>query len=87
MLPVCMPLTRWDTTAMNKVVISLTEKDLIELHAVLLDEDEKGALAFLRRCVAPRIPVRGTAACDSSRRNPYLMPPDPGPAPAGDPSR
>lgn len=69
---------------MSKVVIALEETDLIELHAVLLDADESAALKFVRERIAPRIPVRGGAACDSSRRNPYLMPPESGPTPSSD---
>ena len=61
---------------MNKVVITLEEQDLLDLQAVLLDEDGAGALDFLRSRIAPNIPHKGTAKCDSSRRNPYLLKPD-----------
>ncbi|NQT14437.1 MAG: hypothetical protein HQ582_16900 [Planctomycetes bacterium] len=57
---------------MHKIVITLEEGDLLELQAVLLDADEPAALAFLEKRIAARIPVKGTAACDSSRLNPYL---------------
>jgi len=57
---------------MYKVVITLEEEDLLELQAVLLDADKAAALEFLKTRIAPKIPVKGTAACDSSRRNPYL---------------
>ena len=57
---------------MYKVVITFEEKDLLELQAVLVDADEAAALEFLRTRVAPKIPAKGKAACDSSRRNPYL---------------
>lgn len=30
-------------------IISLNEKDLLELQAILLDKDEKAALEFLRK--------------------------------------
>jgi len=61
---------------MNKIVVALGEADLLELQAVLLDADAAGALEFLRTRVAPKIPTKGTARCDSSRRNPYLRKPD-----------
>ena len=61
---------------MNKVVVTLDERDLLELQAVLLDGDAAGALEFLRTRVAPKIPTKGTARCDSSRLNPYLRKPD-----------
>ena len=57
---------------MHEVVVRLGEEDLVELQAVLLDEDEGAALEFLKARIAPRIPAKGTAPCDSSRRNPYL---------------
>jgi len=62
---------------MGKVVVTLEEKDLLDLHAVLLDADEAAALEFLRTRIAPQVPSKGTAACDSSRRNPYLLKPGP----------
>jgi hypothetical protein len=58
---------------MNKIVIVLDERDLLELQAILLDEDQPAALEFLQTSVAPQIPRKGTAPCDSSRRNPYLF--------------
>ena len=61
---------------MNKVVVTLQEEDLHYLHQVLFDDDETGALDFLKTRIAPKIPAKGTANCDSSRRNPYLMKPD-----------
>jgi hypothetical protein len=60
---------------MSKVVVTLTEEDLIELQAVLVDGDEKGALEFLQARIAPKLPKKGTMACDSTRANPYLVRP------------
>lgn len=57
---------------MHKVVITLEEDDLLDLQAILLDADEAAALEFLEERIVPKIPVKGTAACDSSRLNPYL---------------
>jgi len=59
---------------MNKVLVALEGDGLIELHAVLLDDDPVAALEFLKRHIAPQIPQKGTAACDSSRLNPFLLP-------------
>ena len=59
----------------NKVVITLTEEDLIELSAIIVDQDNEEALEFLNTRIAPKIPQKGTAPCDSSRLNPYLSKP------------
>ncbi|MCF7676139.1 MAG: hypothetical protein K9N23_11465 [Akkermansiaceae bacterium] len=61
---------------MSKTVITLEEADLIDLQGILLDADEAAALTFLQARIAPNIPSKGTAKCDSSRRNPYLLQPD-----------
>jgi len=60
---------------MGKVVVTLTEEDLIELQAILVDGDERGALEFLQTRIAPKLPKKGTVACDSRRPNPYLVRP------------
>jgi len=60
---------------MGKIVITLEDSDLLDLQEILLDEDEAAALAFLQTRVAPNIPSKGTANCDSSRLNPYLLRP------------
>lgn len=60
---------------MSKVVVTLEEGDLLDLQQLLLDDDEAGALAFLRSRIAPKIPAKGTRNCDSSRLNPYLLKP------------
>jgi len=60
---------------MGKVVVALSEEDLIELQAILVDGDEKAALEFLQTRVAPKLPKKGTVACDSTRPNPYLVRP------------
>ena len=57
---------------MHKVIITLDESAMLELQSILLDEDEKAALAFLQERVLPQIPKKGKAPCDSSRLNPYL---------------
>lgn len=62
---------------MHKIVITLEQEDLLELQAVLLDADKAAALDFLNRRIAPKIPAKGDAPCDSTRRNPFLWKPDP----------
>ena len=52
---------------MNKLVVTLAEDDLVELQAILMDDDERAALEFLKTRLAARIPKKGTAPCDSSR--------------------
>ena len=58
---------------MNKISIILDEQALIELHEVLLDESPAAALEFVKRHIAPRVPRKGTAPCDSSRLNPFIL--------------
>jgi len=60
---------------MNNLVITLSQEDLLELQAVLMDKDEVGALQFLKDRIASKIPQQGTADCDSTRKNPYLLKP------------
>jgi len=54
-------------------VITLNAEALIELQAVLIDEDPDAALDFIKTRIVPQIRKKGTAACDSSRLNPYLL--------------
>ena len=58
---------------MNRIVLCLEEEELLSLQEILIDDDESAALEFLKACIAPKIPAKGTAPCDSSRRNPYLL--------------
>ena len=57
---------------MSKIVVTLEEEDLLELQAVLVDDDPAAALEFLKTRIAAKLPAKGTAPCDSSRLNPYL---------------
>lgn len=59
---------------MNTVSITLDEQALMDLHEVLLDDSPEAALAFVKQHLAPKLPRRGTAPCDSSRLNPFLLP-------------
>jgi len=61
---------------MAKLVVTLEEEDLLALQEVLLDDDEKEALDFIKTRIAPQIPDKGTGHCDSSRCNPYLTKPN-----------
>jgi len=58
---------------MAKVTITLDDKDLLVLQEVLIDGDPEAALLFLQEHLQPKIPVKGSMPCDSSRRNPYLF--------------
>jgi len=58
---------------MNKIILTLEEEDILVLQEILLDNDNKAAMEFLKKCVAPKIPAKGTKDCDSSRCNPYLL--------------
>ena len=60
----------------SKVVLTLEQEDLLELQAVVTDSDAEAALEFLRKRILPKIPAKGTAPCDSSRLNPFLLKPD-----------
>ena len=61
---------------MSKLVVTLDEEALLELQTILVDRDEAEALVFLQTRIAPGIPHKGSAPCDSTRRNPYLLKPD-----------
>lgn len=61
---------------MGKLVVTLSEEDLLELQTILMDEDEEAALQFLQTRLVSRIPQKGTAPCDSTRLNPYLLRPE-----------
>ncbi len=57
---------------MAKLVLTLADEALLALQQVLLDDDQEAALEFVREYIEPQIPTRGSSACDSSRRNPFL---------------
>ena len=59
---------------MQKATFVLEGEGLLELHAVLLDDDPEAALQFVKRHIAPQLPRKGSAACDSTRLNPFLLP-------------
>ncbi|UCC69569.1 MAG: hypothetical protein JSV79_06620 [Armatimonadota bacterium] len=59
---------------MNSVSITLDEQALVELQEVLIDESPAAALEFVKRHIAPKVPRKGTAPCDSSRLNPFILP-------------
>ena len=60
---------------LNRITITLDESDLLTLQSIAIDGEAEEALAFLQERILPQLPVRGTAACDSTRINPYLLPP------------
>ena len=57
---------------LNTISIHLDERALLDLQEVLLDEDPDAALQFVKKHIAPKVPKKGTAACDSSRLNPFI---------------
>ncbi|NQT24685.1 hypothetical protein HQ585_04970 [candidate division KSB1 bacterium] len=58
---------------MSKVTMILSEEEMIELQEILIDDDEKASLDFLKTRIQPKIPQKGTSLCDSSRKNPFLL--------------
>ena len=58
---------------MNRCSVTLDEEALLALHEVLLDESPEAALAFVKEHIAPMVPRKGTAACDSTRLNPFIL--------------
>ena len=58
---------------MGKLIITLDDQDLMELQEILLDEDAKAALDFVKSCIASKLPSKGSDHCDSSRNNPFLI--------------
>ncbi len=57
----------------SNVVITLDAEDLIQLQAVLIDEDPAAALDFVKTRIQPQIPKKGNMGCDSTRINPYSL--------------
>jgi len=57
---------------LNTISIHLDERALLDLQEVLLDDDADAALRFVKEHVAPRLPKKGTAPCDSTRLNPFI---------------
>ena len=58
---------------MNSVTVTLDERDLLELQEVLIDDDGDAALRFIKERLCPKMPTKGSQACDSTRLNPYLL--------------
>ncbi len=58
---------------MNKIVLTLEAEDLLQLQRVVTGDDQEAALDFVKTWLIRRIPAKGTALCDSSRLNPYLL--------------
>jgi hypothetical protein len=56
----------------NAISVQLEEQALLALQQVLLDDDAEAALRFVKEHIAPKLPKKGTAACDSSRLNPFI---------------
>ena len=57
---------------MNAISVHLDEQALLALQQVLLDNDAEAALRFVKEHIAPKLPRKGTAPCDSSRLNPFI---------------
>ena len=58
---------------MDKMIVTLSEADVVELQVILIDRDQEAALQFLEERVAPKLPRISDAPCDSNRMNPYLL--------------
>lgn len=58
---------------MNALVVTLEERDLVELQAILIDRDAEAALKFIEERVAPKLPTAGASLCDPNRQNPYAL--------------
>ncbi|MFC1541988.1 hypothetical protein ACFL50_06020 [Candidatus Latescibacterota bacterium] len=48
---------------MNRLVITLDEKEILDLQVILLDGYESAALSFLKKHIVPNIPSRGDEPC------------------------
>ena len=53
--------------------MTFSETEMLELQEILIDDDEKASLEFIKNRIVPKIPKKGTAPCDSTRINPYLI--------------
>jgi hypothetical protein len=61
---------------MPKLIITLSEQEQMELQEILMDDDKELGLEFIKKVIAPRIPIKGKGGCDSTRKNPFLLPPE-----------
>ena len=57
----------------HKITVVLEEQDLLEIQRIAIDEDAEAALRFVLDRLTPCLPRKGSAPCDSSRLNPYLI--------------
>jgi hypothetical protein len=46
------------------IAISLGEKDVMRMEAILMDGDEKDALDFIKQVIMPRVREKGSSALD-----------------------
>jgi len=59
----------------DRLTFTLEADAVLDLQAILLDNDEEAALSFVKEHIAAKIPVSGDSPCDSSKYNPYLIKP------------
>lgn len=55
------------------MTLTLAEEDIMEVQRILMDDDEKAALEFIKKRILERLPAKGSSPCDSTRINPFLM--------------
>jgi hypothetical protein len=52
---------------MKSVAISLDEREMMRLEAILMDRDEKEALLFLKEVVIAKVREQGSSALDPKK--------------------
>ena len=58
---------------MGKLVVTLSEEDVVELQAILMDGDQAGALAFLESRLAPGVREKGGGPEHATYHAPYRL--------------
>jgi hypothetical protein len=49
---------------MKGVVIELDQREIMRMEAILMDKDEKDALAFIREVLMPKVRAKGSRELD-----------------------
>lgn len=52
---------------MGKTIIELEDQDLMRIESILMDQDEKEALIFLKEVIKPKLRGKGSCCIDSTR--------------------
>jgi hypothetical protein len=52
---------------MSKIVLDFVDEDLMRIEAILLDNDAREALRFLKEVIKPKIRAKGSKELDTGK--------------------